>query len=334
MQKRRLLFAVLLGSLVTGCSCEWAGAGSGGASADDAARCVSLVAGLGMNLHVQPTDHFLMVSNADSASAASTGQFLEQVSNRFYSSLAQAGFAPKPSSDKLVCVLLDSYKNMDAYGRKADGVDASWMDGYYSYQTNRTAVVRQGGLEASRASTGSPKPAGVAALARSPGDLPAVSGLNLTTVTHELAHQLAFNSGLQRRDVTYPFWLTEGLATNFEADNPGSCGVPSQDSRYRSRLASAKAGRNLITLGQFVGMTELSSSSTQSTINSYAQAWGLFHFLLQHHRKELRQYMADLAQAFPAHQDSQSLQRRFISAFGPIEPLEREFLRFADGSMQ
>lgn len=280
-------------------------------------------------------DHFLLLSSNSDNGTAATGQFLEQVHNRFYETFGQAGFSLRPIPDKLICVLLDSYAQLDAYGRAADGAQASWMDGYYSYRTNRVVFVRTGGVARAGDSGPSSYSAARAAAVSDPSRGQASCGqFNPRTASHELAHQLAFNSGLQRRDVTYPFWLTEGLATNFEADNPGSCGVPSQDSRYRSRLASAKAGRNLITLGQFVGMTELSSSSTQSTINSYAQAWGLFHFLLQHHRKELRQYMADLAQAFPAHQDAQSLQRRFISAFGPIEPLEREFLRFADGSMQ
>jgi len=154
-------------------------------------------------------------------------------------------------------------------------------------------------------------------------------GLNLRTTTHELAHQLAFNSGLQRRDATYPFWLTEGLATNFEADASGAFGL---DPRTLSPLPPGRRqGRPQIDpaeqLHRHDGTVLCRGQSTQ---DAYAQAWGLFHFLLANHRDGLRRYMADLTGVQFARVDSQSLQRRFIDDFGPIEPLEKDFLRFID----
>jgi hypothetical protein len=205
------------------------------------------------------------------------------------------------------------------------------MDGYYSYRTNRIAAVWLGDQRGARAQVPSALSADKAPIYPSPSESATGGGLNLRTMTHELAHQLAFNSGLQNRAVTYPFWLTEGLATNFEADNSGLFGLGPKDTVHRGRLIDAKAGARLMPLEQFVGMTDLSTGRMQ-TSEAYAQAWGLFHYLMQTRGRELKAYMASLAQARPASQDSQSLRRRFISAFGPIEQVEKGFGRFIDES--
>jgi hypothetical protein len=286
---------------------------------------------MGLTMHTHPTNHFLVVSAADSESDLATGRFLDQVAERFYQSFAQAGFSLSPVGYKLVCVCLNSYGELDAYGRKADGAEASWMDGYYSYRTNRVAVVRVGGPRQPRADAPLPPPADGAAYAYSCGKAALGDGLNLTTTTHEVAHQLAFNSGLQKPDATYPFWLTEGLATNFEADSSGSYGLAQQASRYRGRLADIKARGRMVPLGQFTGMINAPAGHEQEIRDAYAQAWGLFAFLLQHRREQLKGYMASLAGAPLGYQDSPSLRRGFMATFGPIDLLEKEFVSFIDG---
>jgi len=327
--KQRLFVVAVVGLLCGGCATGLEGVGAGVSPAGDAARCQSLTSGIGVNLQVHSSDHFLLLASADDASAAATGRFLDQVYSRFYDSFMRAGFSPRPQSDRLVCVCFDSYNQLDSYGRAADSTEASWMDGYYSYRTNRIAIVRASAAHQVARAPATPAGRNVAAAA-APYGAASGDGLNLRTTTHELAHQLAFNSGLQRRDATYPFWLTEGLATNFEADASGAFGLDPKDPCHRCRLGDAKAGHRLIPLSSFTGMMELSSAGGQSTQDAYAQAWGLFHFLLANHRDGLRRYMADLTGVQFARVDSQSLQRRFIDDFGPIEPLEKDFLRFID----
>jgi hypothetical protein len=99
-----------------------------------------------------------------------------------------------------------------------------------------------------------------------------------------------------------------------------------KDTVHRGRLVGAKAGSRLMPLERFVGMTEL--SGCMQTSDAYAQAWGLFHYLMQTRSRELKAYMMSLAQARPASQDSNSLRRRFISAFGPIDQVGKGFGRF------
>jgi hypothetical protein len=290
---------------------------------------VSQAAGIGLSLQAYPSDHFLVLSSTDSAAAAASGQFLDQVHRQFYDSFTRAGFALQPLPGRLVCVCLRSYDELDAYGRKADGTDVSWMDGYYSYRTNRIAIVQGSGASPARASAVPlAAKAGVYGAASSRGA--AGEGMDLRTVTHELAHQLAFNSGLQRRGVTYPFWLTEGLATNFEADYSRSYGLGPKDSCYRSRLLDAKAAGRWIPLGQFAAMSDLHGGSGQATREAYAQAWGLFRYLLQRRPRQLTQYMCSLSATGPWDHGSQSLDRRFVEAFGPIGTVEADYQRFID----
>ena len=130
-----LLFAVSC-LLAGGCSSIPVNLTAGVTPAADASRCVSLGSQMGLALQVHRTNRFLVVSDSGSSSAAA-GQSMEQIADRFYASFVQAGFSVTQPSEKLVCVVLDSYHDLDTYGRMADGIEASWMGGYYSYRTNR-----------------------------------------------------------------------------------------------------------------------------------------------------------------------------------------------------
>ena len=332
MRSSLAVIVVATGLLLGGCAPDFSKGGVDVAPSRDAVRCVALGSKIGLPLQVHETDQFLVLSSPDDASAALTGRFLDQVYLRFYEQFRRAGFDLKPPSAKLVWVCLNSYVALEAYGRVADGAEVSWMDAYYSHRTNRVAVGMATDRPAAQAKGRSSSSAGKIAAFGDPGGAQAASGgLRIRTITHELTHQLAFNSGLQRRGVTYPFWLTEGLATNFEADSPDQVGLGREDSHHRQRLMEAKAEGRLLPLEQFAGMTEWSASGQGlATRDVYTQSWGLFHYLLESHPLELKKYMAELSSAWLLPQNPESLRRRFIAVFGPIEPLEEDFLRFVD----
>ena len=65
-------------------------------------------------------------------------------------------------------------------------------------------------------------------------------------------------------------------------------------------------------------------------LDAYSQAWGLFCFLFERHRGELKEYMSQLSGSWFAPQDEQSMKRRFVSVFGPLEALEKDFRQFID----
>ncbi len=317
------------GLALGGCALDSSGGAIGVTPARDAASCVALASEIGLALQVHETDRFLVLSSADNASATATGRLLDQVYLRFYEQFNRAGFEPRPQPSKLVWVCLNSYGVLEAYGRAADGVEVSWMDAYYSQRTNRVVAAMVAGRPMAQApgrSSGSSRQ--IAAFGGTDGGQDASSGLNIRTITHELTHQLAFNSGLQRRGVTYPFWLTEGLATNFEADSSDSVSLGREDSRLRQRLIEAKAGGRLIPLEQFVAMTECPVGQGPATRDAYAQAWGLFRYLLESRPSALKKHLAELSSVWLPQQNTESLHRRFLAAFGPVKPLEEDFLRF------
>ena len=304
----------------------------GGATpARDAARCIALASTIGLPLQVHETDRFLVLSAPNSASATTIERILDQVCLRFYEQFDKAGFKPRTLPDKLVWVCFDSYDAFEAYGRKADGAEVSWMDAYYSHRTNRVAMTIAGVRPSANVQQHRSGSSGYLAASGDPGAGHAASDtLNVRTITHELTHQLAFNSGLQRRGAAYPFWLTEGLATNFEADGADGVALGREDSRHRQRLIGAKRGGNLIAMEEFVGMTQCPAGQGAATREAYAQAWGFFRYLLETRPAAFRKYLAELSSPMLPQQTSASLRSRFVAIMGPIKPLEEGFLRFID----
>jgi hypothetical protein len=147
---------------------------------------------------------------------------LEGEAARFMLMYPQAHRPPRG----LVCVLL-AQEDFVAYGARADDVDVSWAVGYYAPRSNHLVITR---------------------------------GTDPRTISHELAHMMSYNTGIQSRMRASPFWFTEGLATDFE----------NTPEIYRARL---EHGRR-IPEAQFLRMTGPPPSGIS---DAYAQAWDYFH---------------------------------------------------------
>ncbi len=153
--------------------------------------------------------------------------------------------------------------------------------------------------------------------------------LDITRLTHELAHQLAFNSGLQKRGVMYPLWVSEGLTTNFEFEESATASLERcHTARCRSVLEMRAAGE-LIPLRQFVVQTSVSPDAHLGR-QYYAQAWAFFQYILTEHTEGLRLYLRELAKQPPGRRDSSIMLREFTKAFGPPEDLEATWNTFLD----
>jgi hypothetical protein len=223
--------------------------------------------------------------------------------------------------------------DFEQYSRQNDQIDMSWTDGYYSARTNRVALmlpagaaVRQGdGVEVAAA-------ARVAQFGPQPDTRPAGEDrLDQRWITHELAHQLSFNYGLQKRGVMYPLWLSEGLATNFEADNQGRFGFGRDNTPRRRSLLSAYTHGRLTPLRRFVAMDRLESSGEAQARQDYAECWGLYRFLSQQRPDQLRQYLLTLKALDSGNREGAVLRREFVEAFGPIEQMQSDWEDWLDG---
>lgn len=294
----------------------------------------------GIEFSASTTEHFLLVHPSDPDWAAETGEVLERAYTQFYRSFNEAGFTLQPVSSRLTWFCFTDHGQFNRYALEADSMDMSWLDGYYSSRTNRVTVVRSAGASIRPAmASATPSQANwdrvslrqktdLYPSAGSPaGDSSAQVDPDLPKTAHEAIHQLAFNSGLQKRGVMYPVWASEGLATQFEGVTPE--GLQRNRQARAHRLLRAQSQGQLIPFEVFITLTTV-AGQPEAAKNEYAQAWGFFAFLMQKHPAELRVYLANLAKLDPGRRDQSVMRREFTAAFGPSGPLEaswRQFLR-------
>jgi hypothetical protein len=233
----------------------------------------------------------------------------------------------------LVWLCFDGRATLDRYASLADGVDRLWLDSYYSMRTNRVALVRPFPGWASRPQTAASER--VAAGPRSETAFPAhqdpgaAKRAGFARLTHEVAHQLAFNSGLQRRGVMYPFWISEGLATNFEFDTPADLSVGACSETRARCVVEARERGELAPLRDFVVRTSPPRDAAPSR-RCYAQAWSLFAYVMRERDDELARYLQHVATRTPGRRNADVLLGEFVMAFGDPEEVERSWLADLD----
>ncbi len=305
--------------------------------------------------------HFLVIYNTDMNWMLDRVTVLEKTHNVFYRTLRQGGYRPLPLADRLVCVLLNTPKEFHAYAHATNDNIPSWSRGYYSPNTNRIAYYRDRNapqyqqikasineLETCAAQLDQQLNDAVQqqnlglvnelrkelhhinnnlSYLRSQISDAAKSGNAMTTV-HETSHQLAYNSGFQKRGVCYPFWFAEGVATNFETSDPNQPFGPMCDNIVHQRiLKDAMENHILVPLIDFVGL-ERPLRGHEKVRVCYAQAWGLFHFLFRYHRQEMRAYIETLRVGPVTHKSATQLRDEFTKAFGPLDLIEDQWVNY------
>jgi hypothetical protein len=299
----------------------------------EAAEACTLAKNSSVSLATYGSKHFVLFCPGSDAWAQRMSGLLEKAQADFCASVRRLGLELQPPSGRLVWVCFCSTDDFDQYSRQSDQVDMSWTDGYYSARTNRVALMvpssqapRLGGgvelaAQAGRVAQFGPQPDG-----KPSGE----SRLDARWITHELAHQLAFNYGLQKRGVLYPLWLSEGLATNFEADNDGRFGFGRDNRPRRRTLLNSYVQGRLTSLRRFVMQERLDNSGEAQARRDYAQCWGLYRFLSQERPVQLRQYLLALRNLEVGNRDGAELRREFIDAFGPMETVEADWQNWLD----
>jgi hypothetical protein len=289
----------------------------------------------GSSFEATTTEHFVVLHKPNAAYAEGACHTLEYAYGHFYEVFSEAGFDLSRPQDRLVWICFPKKSGFSKYAWQAEGMDLSWLDGYYSTLTNCVAVVQPDQKTGRREETGGPSrsdvPIAVAAN-RLPheGVLPiSVAGqrFDVTRMTHEVAHQLSFNSGIQKRGVIYPLWVSEGLATNFEFDGSLLAGLEHGNTARCQGLLEAYTAGELVPLRQFVAQTTV-PPDTHVGRRYYAQAWGFFQFILIERPENLRTYLCRLAQTRPEHRDADALLAEFVGVFGSPETLELAWSAF------
>lgn len=294
-----------------------------------------LTRNLGEEYAAYSTERFRVYSTEE-AWAHQVMTLLERTHDRFYDSFTSGGFDPEPIGERLVFLWFSDRDAFDDYALRADRADMSWSEGYYSARTNRVALVHQGGggrTTATAVAAMEDARAHAAAMERGSEHDPrprlgSEYRLDIAKTTHEAAHQLAFNSGLQKRGVMYPVWVSEGLATNFEIGLSGEFGLEADNPVRRRRLVGTWERGGLIPLRELIVTTVVTTTAPWTPSELYAQSWGFFRFLFQERRGELVRYLDALDQLDRGWRDERTLVREFNAAFGSVAALQGAWERF------
>ncbi|MCE5325972.1 MAG: DUF1570 domain-containing protein [Planctomycetaceae bacterium] len=252
---------------------------------------------LGLGSAYDSKRNFVLLTPGASGWAGLTTSVLDNVHDRFCQSFLQAGFTLRPPAGALTWICFSTRADFDRYARMADHSDLWWSRGYYSTRTNRVAIFRCGDAQ---------------------------QGKDLTELAHEAAHQLAYNTGLQKRGVMYPVWISEGIATNLETVLIS----PSPLTTTNARRAQALRNGRFIPLAELTAWTSVPVENEQATENAYAHIWGLFHFLINRKPAELQKYMAALSLMPAGRRGGMQLQQEFLRSFGPFSVVDAQFRQY------
>jgi len=153
--------------------------------------------------------------------------------------------------------------------------------------------------------------------------------IDLGTAAHEMIHQLARDSGLVPRHDSFPVWLHEGLAAQFEVIRGGRWAGISRAHDLRlpdwRRLQSPLALERLVRNAGF-------GRGYQRDL--YAQAWALVYFLRTQHSQQFLTFIdllrsPDRSEPSPEASSGDRVFDAFRRAFGSdLDRLEEDWRRF------
>lgn len=285
-----------------------------------------LPSGVTGNFDTHSSAHYVIYDETRTGWAPEAADVLECALEQFYDVWAAQSLALAAPRQPLVWLHFTERKSFDAYAEAVDRVDLSWAEGYYSAKTHRVAVFsRRGAARTDPSTSGSLE--GIHASSDTHA-LGVAAADDLPRLTHEAAHQLAFESGLFARGVMYPLWLSEGLALHFEADEAGRVGVGASHTARLARLAAAAREGRLVPLSRFLTLTSLPTEDPAAVDAIYDQAWGVFAMLLDERPEALRDYLQLLARQRSGRRSEAARRAEIDATFGDLAALDAAWARF------
>ena len=262
----------------------------------------------GRDFEVTATGHYLVVHPRGQRDQ--WARRFEELYRSFVHYFKVRGFDLQKPKFPLVAVV---FRTEDEYRRYAER-ESSHVGpntlGHYSPRSNRISLFDVTAAGSSRSGT-----------------------INTETIVHEATHQTAFNTGIHQRFVDVPRWLSEGLATMFEARGVWN----SRDYRgtgeriNRERLAEFKhyaaTRRNAGNLAELIATDRPFKKDPHG---AYAESWALSYYLCETQPRLYCAYLARTA-ARPSFEPYTPSQRvaDFTSVFGhDLKLVETQFLRY------
>jgi len=265
-----------------------------------------LYAQYGSGFEVSGTGHYLVVH--PQGEKDKWAQRFEDLYRSFVHYFRVRGFQVKEPEFPLIAVVFPNKQAYYQHARETGSRIPPNFLGHYSPQTNRVY------LYDTSHETG--------------GDWTQ----NAETIIHEATHQTAFNGGIHTRYAGTPRWVSEGLATMFEARGVWN------SSRYRSQKDRINRGR-LLDFQQYLKkrpelsckhLVESDSPFQRNPAAAYAEAWALSFYLCETRPRLYSKYLATTA-ARPRFADYSRAERvkDFETVFGDQwKMLDVQFVRY------
>jgi hypothetical protein len=307
------------------------------------------------------TGRFVVFSDADAAWTERQARHLERAHHQFQRFATRLDLKPLPIRHKLVCVLFARRDDYRRFAAEHDGLTDAAVAGYYSPRadrivfydpaTNPSAARAEAHVEslqrevdqlAADARTAerlgdfdraadlrrSHVQSGSAADRQAQRVSEFVDRVSTRTMIHEAAHQLLYHTRVQNPRVQYPLWLSEGLATSFETDDPENAFGPDHEFQPRRAAFDHLLERDqLVPLGALIRLSMLPDLGDDDAGAVYNQSYALVTWLARHRRTELSQYLTMLRREPAGRPDGERQARLFTAAFGDPSRLERTWLR-------
>jgi hypothetical protein len=290
-------------------------------SAEELGR--QMLAEFGEGFEIVRTDHYVICTNAGKPYAQWCGDLLERLLSAFLTHWRGKPLSLERPSTPLPVIVFATAEEFARFAARDASPATAESKGYYSVRTNRIVIYDlTAGNNAEPAKTRADIERKIAARA-----------FNVATVVHEATHQMAFNCGLHTRYADNPVWLTEGMAMYFETpDLNNRTGWRTIGQINRARLKQFQQSlpkRN--SPGSLVAVISSDERLTtaETAAEAYAEAWALSYFLIKKRRAQYADYLHKLSQKKPLlwNKPEERL-AEFKAAFGDIEKLDQEFLRY------
>jgi hypothetical protein len=239
------------------------------------------------------------------------GQRFEDLYNRFCHYFRVRGFSLSEPPYPLVAIV---FRNEAEYRQHAEAsgtpVPPGWL-GHYAPVSNRVFLYDQTTSDTADWSS------------------------NADTIIHEATHQTAYNTGIQTRVSGTPRWLSEGLATMFEARGVWSAQYDHRqaDRINQGRLISLKdLVANRWEGGMVLNLVASDRMFQTNEADAYALAWALSFYLCETQPRLYCQYLAKTAarEMLTQYTDAERV-ADFQDIFGSERKMfEIKFLRFME----
>ncbi len=232
-------------------------------------------------------------------SASSYVQPFEILHDRFVKFVESNGVKLNKLQVPLVAAVLRSRNDFNRYLINEVQIKDSKVFGYYSSATNRITTYDPSGR------------------LRQSND---AWIFNNGSIIHEAVHQSAFNTGLHNRFSPPPKWVSEGLATLFEARGFSD---PEQFPKRVHRVNKSRLPhlRKMISQGklyaQLLNLIDNDRIFEKDIESAYALSWGLSFYLYETAPERYFKFMVEDAKRkdFVAYTSNQRL-KKFAKAFG------------------